>query len=317
MTKFGISRRAVLAGSALGASAGLIPGVAQAFQRGQGLQSLGTSVSIADSEALEIFSNEVGDRFSVSVWRDVQFSKLTGTYDPNQTHDVVYALDGKWMLPIAAQVALSELIDPASQGFPRLLIVGIDYIEGTPNARLRDYMPANAIPEQYRLIPQTTPETTPGGAAQFLKFLENELDPLIRAKYKTTDKPAALLGDSAGGAFGAYAFTQQTELFDRYWLGSPGIYKTQEDYLGQFAATLEKELVHDTRIFISLGELEMHSPIESFRALGRSYADMVGSLRSTSNSALSWEDKIYPDKTHLSVVLPALQDAMLYLFSKT
>ncbi len=108
-----------------------------------------------------------------------------------------------------------------------------------------------------------------------MAFLEEELDPFIRSKYNTTNKRAGILGDSFGGTFTFYAFLKQSKLFDRYWLGSPGIFTTETDYVAQFGALLKGELAHPTKMYLSMGSREIDGGIPFYEEMGRNYKRLV------------------------------------------
>lgn len=227
---------------------------------------------------------------------------------------LVYVLDGSLMLAAAAMTSHTMEVDLVRPGFPQLLLVGIDYVIGQPNCRSRDYTMQDAVPEEMRTYLELSPSTTPGGADAFLRFLEDELDPLIRSRYEVNAAPAGILGDSFGGTFTFHAFVQQSSLFDKYWLGSPGIFTTSTDHVAAFASVLGSPLVHDTRMFLSLGELEATGGIAQYEDMGAHFHRMLEALESTPNAQLISRSRIYPGHTHTSVVGSSLSDALLWLY---
>jgi predicted alpha/beta superfamily hydrolase len=269
--------------------------------------------TIRGSEAFDIHSTAIGDTLSIGVWRpDPQILAAFGK--TVERFGIVYLLDGTLALGPAATTCLLQLADLIRPGFPPLLLVGIDYPEGRPNARTRDYTMADAVAESFRAVVGTGPENTPGGAERFLTFLETELDPLIRSRYPTTNEPAGILGDSFGATFTFFAFLRQSPLFNRYWLGSPGLMTTETDYIARLEPVLQGSLVHDTRMFLSLGELEASGGIWFYEDLGKNYQRLTDLLTARPNSRLTWAAKTYPGHTHTTVLAPALSDALLYLY---
>ena len=269
---------------------------------------------VRGSESFEIASKAVGDTFAVGVVPpDARVLAMFGR-PADQPVDLVYVLDGSWALGIASGIAMLQMADLIKPGFPPLLLVGVDYPVGAPNARSRDYTMVDSAPKAMAEGMAANPKTAIGGADNFLRFLEEELDPMIRSRYNTTGKPAGILGDSFGGTFTFYAFLKQTRLFDRYWLGSPGIFTTETDYLAKFRETLAAPLVHDTRMFLSLGDLEANGGIDFYEDMGRNFNSMVSALKTRPNAQLTWKHQLYPGHTHTSVLAPAINDAILYLF---
>lgn len=272
--------------------------------------------TLRSSEAFEIDSWSVGDRMAVGIWSNV--GSVRQRSDKAETPlDVVYVLDGAFVLPAAAMACRLMTADLIHPGFTPVLLVGVDYPTEESNARTRDYTMPDSVPPNLAMALQAraplSPRTTPGGAENFLNFLENELNPLIRSKYHTSDRPAGILADSFGATFAFYAFIRQSRLFDRYWMGSPGIFTTETDYVSKFEECLESGLVHPTKMFLSLGSEEASAGVDFYEDLGRNYNRMVSALRRHPSDRLTWSYRVYDGHTHTSVFLPALNDAILYL----
>jgi len=301
--------KSTVAASMATAVIGGVNNMAYADQRA--ITDLKQSWGIRGSESFAFKSKAVGDDMAVGVWQPDQ-SMMTVSGRESKPMDVVYVLDGSWALGMASTISMLQLVDLVKPGFPQLLLVGVDYLTGKPNARTRDYTHTDlATP----LVPgDLPPEQTIGGADNFLRFLEDELDPFIRSKYDVSDKPAGILGDSYGGTFTFHAFRRQSKLFDKYWLGSPGLFTTGVDYIGQIKKILEGKLVHDTKMFLSFGALEANGGIPFYEDMGRNFNSLVNVLSTTSNNQLEWDSRIYPDHTHTTILAPAINDAILYLY---
>lgn len=309
-----MNRRHFVAASALG-----LPLSLSADQAGN--QAVGSLAQapwpLRGSDAFEIESKAVGDRFAVGVWRPSEaFLRARGRTLTTDSFDLVYVLDGSWALGAAAAICTLQGVDVVRPGFPALLLVGVDYPEGRPNARTRDYTMTDSVDRALvgSVNYGNTPETTPGGADRFLAFLEDELDPLIRSRYPVTDRPAGILGNSYGGTFTSYAFLRQSRLFNRYWIGSPGLFTTKTDWLGRLEAAAAGRLVHDTRMFLSFGELEAWGAVPFYEDMGRNFGRLTNWLARHPNPQLEVRSKFYPSHTHTTVVLPAMNDALLYLY---
>lgn len=269
---------------------------------------------LRSSDAFEVESKAVGDTFAVGVWQpDPAFLGARGQ-PTDQPLSLVYVLDGSWALNVAAVICNLQLVDLVKPGFPPLLLVGVDYPEGRPNARSRDYTMADSVPEPMSTQLAASPATAPGGADRFLRFMEEELDPLIRSRYRVKSGPAGVLGDSFGGTFTFYAFLRQTALFDRYWLGSPGLFTTGTDYVGRLERVMAGRLAHETRMFLSFGELEASGGVALYEDMGRNFRRLVEVLERSGNDRLTHRSRIYPGHTHTTVLAPAINDALLYLY---
>jgi len=69
-------------------------------------------------------------------------------------------------------------------------------------------------------------------------------------------------------------------------------------------------------MFLSLGSRELNGGVDYYEDMGRSFNRIVSALKTTPNDRLAWASKIYDGRTHTSVLAPALNDALLYLFGK-
>ena len=102
---------------------------------------------------------------------------------------------------------------------PEVIIVGITYngsFDDWYKKRIRDFCPT----ESYAV--QAFPGG--GGADNFLKFIQNELIPVIDANYRVVPGERVMVGYSLGGLFGAYAMFESPELFNRNILISPSFW---------------------------------------------------------------------------------------------
>jgi len=279
-------------------------------------KSTGQPWPLRNSEAFEYQSRAVGDKMAIGVWSPPKTLPHIAPLGENPPLDVVYVLDGSWALNVVASVCMLQYADLINPGFAPLLLVGVDYPVGQPNARSRDYTMADMVPTAMREALSASPVTKPGGADKFLTFLEEELDPFIRSKYNTTKKRAGILGSSFGGTFTFHAFLKQSKLFDRYWLGSPGVFKTETDHVARLETLLKGKLAHPTKMYLSAGSRELNGGVALYEDLGASYNRLVSALYKTPNDQLRWSSKIYEGGTHTSVFAPALNDALQYLFGK-
>src|SRR5688500_121450 len=92
---------------------------------------------VRNSEAVEFRSKAAGDTMAVGVWSDSRQRPLR-TVGKAAPLDIVYVLDGSFMLATAATACTLLAADRVNPGFPSLLLVGVDYPEDRPNARTRD-----------------------------------------------------------------------------------------------------------------------------------------------------------------------------------
>jgi uncharacterized protein len=89
---------------------------------------------------------------------------------------------------------------------------------------------------------------TTGGSANFIAFLESELQPFIEAKYRTAgDK--TIIGQSLGGLLTTEVLFKKPRLFNQYIIISPSLWWDEESLLAQFPKSFPK----NTKVHVSVG----------------------------------------------------------------
>ena len=262
------------------------------------------------SEQFELRSEKIGEDFLIQVGLPASYGRGEKRYP------LVYMLDSNIFFGTVTEIARllpNDLIEP---GMPEVIIVGIGYVkaEWMGGLRTRDLTPEGSVPQSYH---DTTDRNWPfkqtsGGADEFLAFIEAQLDPIIRERYRTNGEKAGILGDSFGGLFTYYAFLQQSPLFDKYWLGSPGLIQEDTRLLDDLPALLKETDFKGQRVYISLGERELSHSF--YGVLGRNYATMVGIFEANPGKNLTVKSQVFPGTTHVTVIPSAVTKALTYLW---
>ena len=112
------------------------------------------------------------------------------------------------------------------------VVVGIAYdkVEAAwRENRNRDLTPVEMEPNEWISVS--------GGGPEFLAFIEEELIPVIDARYRTDPADRTLSGASFAGLFTLYAMFEKPDLFHRYlaavpslWYGDGVLYQMEEAY---------------------------------------------------------------------------------------
>ena len=265
---------------------------------------------IYDTEAFVMNSTNVGDDFLIAV-------SLPATYGTGeQSYKLVYVLDANISFGMTAEIARLFQVDLIRPGVPEMVLVGIGYPEPQRAGilRARDLTPAGSLSDELDQLLRSAPVFDGvGGAAEFLRFIEDELHPRIVADYRVETEGVGFLGDSFGGLFTAYAFQQRSPVFDRYWMGSPGLLPATE-LLEGIPAAIAQGFERDTRVFITLGELEETGAVGIYNDLAVATRRLLGIFDTNPAENLTVTSKVYPDATHITTVPPALTDAFTALF---
>lgn len=264
---------------------------------------------IYDSEAFVMSSANVGDDFLIGVGLPASYATS------DQSYQLVYVLDANIAFGMTVEIARLHQVDLIRPGVPEMVLVGIGYPDpyrmGT--LRARDLTPAGSLSDEFDELLRSAPVFDGlGGAAEFLRFIEDELHPHIVANYRVETEGVTILGDSFGGLFTAYAFQQRSPVFDRYWMGSPGLLPATE-LLEGLPAAIEQGFERDTRVFITLGELEETGAVDIYNDLAVGTRRLIEIFDANPAENLTVTSKTYPDATHITTVPPALTDAFTAL----
>ncbi|MBI2380748.1 MAG: alpha/beta hydrolase [Gammaproteobacteria bacterium] len=122
------------------------------------------------------------------------------------------------------------------------IVVGIENTQ-----RRRDFTPHTDDPEDKKVAPVV------GGAAQFRRFLAEELLPTIRRDYRTTAE-TAIAGESFAGLFIVDTLLRQPELFDSYIAVSPSLWWNKEYVNREGRALLAGKSLKDKKVFLTMGD---------------------------------------------------------------
>jgi predicted alpha/beta superfamily hydrolase len=274
---------------------------------------------LAGSEVHYLRSEDVGDEFKIFI------GHCGGSDDVAPV--ALYVTDANGTFASAVDIVrLMQL----SAHLPPILVVGIGYrmagLGDTVAVRTRDLTPTSDA-----LIARISPAVTAmGGAARFLAFIRNELQPWVRSRYSVDAEDSAYFGHSLGGLFGTYVLLTRPDTFRKYGIGSPSLWWDDDmmfDYEAAYAAA------HDdlpANVFFSVGALEDHEgrqreasrlPAEERAKANLRYLDMVAdtqrmvaSLRGRRYSSLELDSVVLPDEFHITVAHVNLSRSLRHLF---
>lgn|GEM_PF-3352392 len=137
-------------------------------------------------------------------------------------YPLLLVLDGEWLFePSRAQVRF--LSEHQAMGFeiPKMIVVGIENLDRDP-----DYVPTPDSSED-QIFP------TAGRADRFLRFLRDELFPLLEGEYRVAPS-RTVVGWSFGGLCALYSALAMPELFDAYLCIGPAVWWDDELVVKQF-----------------------------------------------------------------------------------
>jgi predicted alpha/beta superfamily hydrolase len=254
-------------------------------------------VTIPDTEVRTVRSAIVDENFQISI------ALPRGYTSSDARYPVLYVTDADVLFAAVTQVVrLMQL----QQELPPMLLVGIGYgveeIGEWRTRRRRDFTPTRLSGE---------PERRSGGAADFLRFIREELMPFVEENYRTSSDNA-LAGGSFGALFALYALFHAPHVFQRHIVVSPSIWwddRATLDYEAEYAATHSDLPV---TIFMSVGGLE-ERPGSGSRMVSNA-KHLANSLRARNYPGLDLEMFVFDDETHVSGVAGAISRGLRVVY---
>jgi len=168
-------------------------------------------------------------------------------------YPVIYLLDGSAdedFIHVAGLVQFANF--PWVNMLPQSIVVGIANVD-----RRRDLTFPTTIEKDKKDFPTT------GGSQNFIRFIEEELQPLVEANYKTTASKT-IIGQSLGGLLAAEILYKKPALFSDYIIVSPSFWWDHESLLNMPPAVLAPGF---------------HSPVSVYVAVGKEGKIMEGDAR--------------------------------------
>jgi predicted alpha/beta superfamily hydrolase len=274
---------------------------------------------LADTEVHYLRSAHVGDEFKIFVGH---CGDSSGGPLP-----VLYVSDANGLFASAVEIVRFMQL---SAHLPPMLVVGIGYrmggIDETVVVRIRDFTPT--YDDSYvRIFPD---QTMMGGAARFLAFIRDELQPWVQSNYRVDTGDAAFFGHSAGGLFATYALLTEPGTFRRYGIGSPSLWWDDDMMFRYEARYAETHADLPAKVFFSIGEYEDHDgrqreasrlSADERAVAGLRHIDMVAdtermvtALRSRNYPSLEIDSTVLPAEFHVTVQHLNLSRSLRALF---
>lgn len=181
----------------------------------------------------EIRSKVLGEKRILNIY-------LPEGYNANDSlkYPVIYLLDGSADEDFIHVVGLVQFNSfEWVNRVPKSIVVGIANVD-----RRRDFTFPTTIPEDKKAYPTT------GHSDRFISFIENELQPFIEKKYRTSNSKT-LIGESLGGLLATEILFKKPALFNKYIIVSPSLWWDNGSILDQPVSKFE-----NTDIYIGVGK---------------------------------------------------------------
>ncbi|WP_420412526.1 alpha/beta hydrolase [Roseibium sp.] len=223
-----------------------------------------------------------------------------------KVYPVIYLNDGPYTFQVASGV--THLPMGRSHKFDRAILVGISYAQGENGmaSRVRDLTPV----EDKRWRKYQT-----GGGEAYLRFLEEEVIPLVESTYRVDPAKRTLVGHSLGGSFGAWVLLKRPELFANYILTSPSLW-----FKDKFIFDLERETAAKRRdlkakVYFAIGSRETKADSSNYPMVSQ-LKDFAAILESRDLPGLELKTEIIPDALHETTFPLAFTRASQWIFGR-
>ena len=208
-----------------------------------------------------------------------------GYAQTQEKYPVIYVLDGNGNFVFSASVV--NFLSRVGR-IPRSIVVGIQNTD-----RNRDFTPT-----------KTNELPTSGGADNFIRFIEKELQPFIKENYRIQPY-RTLFGHSLCGMFAVYSLIQNQNLFNSYISVSPYL-QYDNNAVIELASSKPKENTKlNGEIYISAGDEPIY--IESIKKL----EDII----STKVFELNLMIDLNKEDNHNSILLKSFYKGLEYIYS--
>ncbi len=253
-----------------------------------------SEVILKDKEALSIgekiiFKSEVlAEDRKLNVYLPNGYHK-----DSAKTYPVIYLLDGSIDEDF---IHISGIVQFGS--FSWINIIEESIVVGVSNVdRKRDFTFPTTIEKDKKDFPTT------GKSENFIRFIENELQPLIESNYKTNSNKT-IIGQSLGGLLATEILLKKPDMFSNYIIVSPSLWWDSQSLLNyeQVPFTSKKS------IYIAVGK--------EGRIMQRDAKDLYKKIKKGNKENVKLYFQFFKKQNHGDVLHLAVYNAFEKMFKR-
>lgn len=246
----------------------------------------------------EISSKVLAEKRIINIYLPDDFNQHDSVQYP-----VIYLLDGSAdedFIHVAGLVQFNTF--PWINLLPKSILVGIANTD-----RVGDFSYPTSIPADQKKFQGG------GHSGEFMSFIESELQPFIRNKYKGTGENT-LIGQSLGGLLATEILFKKPHLFDNYIIISPSLWWDNGSLLQLNPEILKEEYTGNKKIYIGVGK-EGLTPGEFPRVMEVDANLLADKIRAAKKENLRVYFDYLPGEDHATIAHQAVFNAMRLLFA--
>lgn len=250
-------------------------------------------------EIVDIQSKTLDEKRSLNIYLPEGYNKSDTIKYP-----VIYLLDGSADEDFIHIVGLVQFnsFEWINQ-IPKSIVVGISSVD-----RRRDFTFPTTIQEDKRRFPTT------GGSNKFISFIQNELQPFIDAKFKTT-KDRTIIGQSLGGLLATEILLKRPMLFNKYIIVSPSLWWNNGSLLNQNSGIFSDSFNQSTEIYIGVGK-EGLAPTKMPHVMEVEANVLADKLSQTKSKNVKVYFDYLPQENHATIMHQAVSNSFRLLYKK-
>lgn len=230
---------------------------------------------------------------------------------PDREWPVVVVMDGQWLFGAVKDACRIMAFDREA---PEAVVVGISFDEDDPaelvRERARWYSPTAWVPPPV-VGAGDIEASSAGRALELANFVERQVLPMVDGGLRTSGE-RWFVGHSFSALFGTRLLLDRANLFSRFLLMSPSVWWNDRAILDIDAETEWTVDPPDTRIFVSVGELEEGVPFD----MADNAAALVERLGARYGDHADIQMMEMAGATHSSSVFPAIGAGFRWLMGK-
>ncbi len=268
---------------------------------------------ILGSEVRMMESRLTGRQYRITIGLPLGYSKSPSEgwpFDDTPAQwPVVYVLDANWYFGM-----VTDIVRPMAWcgSTTDAIVVGIGYAE-VPDPieafresftrRNLDLTPVRNEDEEKSMEQRHKRPTPTGDAAGFLKFVKDELVPVVEKEYRADPSRRILAGHSYGGLFALYALFETPGLFHTLIVGSPTLSYGNRFMFQREEAFARQHKKLPAHVFLYVGELEEDIHDSTVTDTLR----LAAILQGRNYEGLSLVKHVFLDQNHCEVAAPGIQ----------